>query len=88
MRYAIGQDHRVAPVCILTLQRKTIWRLQIESGREKSRGETIRSGLGNMKDLSVHRHKTAPVPAGGREEHQARKCIGCLGLKRQERYTV
>ncbi|WP_349982441.1 hypothetical protein, partial [Phocaeicola dorei] len=54
----------------------------------KSRGETIRSGLGNMKDLSVHRHKTAPVPAGGREEHQARKCIGCLGLKRQERYTV
>ncbi|MBS5110089.1 MAG: hypothetical protein KHZ65_15180 [Phocaeicola vulgatus] len=32
----------------------------------KSRGETIRSGLGNMKDLSVHRHKTAPVPAGGR----------------------
>ncbi len=30
-----GQDHQVAPVCILTLQRKTIWRLQIESGREK-----------------------------------------------------
>ncbi|EDY93643.1 MULTISPECIES: hypothetical protein [Bacteroidales] len=41
-----------------------------------------------MKDLSVHRHKTAPVPAGGREEHLARKRIGCLGLKRQERYTV
>ena len=35
VRYAIGQDHQVAPVCILTLQRKTIWRLQIESGREK-----------------------------------------------------
>ena len=26
--------------------------------------------------------------AGGREEHLARKRIGCLGLKRQERYTV
>ncbi|KAA5228686.1 MULTISPECIES: hypothetical protein [Bacteroidales] len=54
----------------------------------KSRGKTIRSGFGNMKDLSVHRHKTALIPAGGREEHQARKSIGCLGLKRQERYAV
>ena len=44
------------------------------------------------KDAEVRQFTTTSVArfplAGGREEHLARKRIGCLGLKRQERYTV